>query len=54
VWTGLCRADDIGKNNNDGTIEIQFVEPQAAAADAEVDDAVVINVTLYLRDSNAA
>lgn len=49
----IMRADDIGKNNNDGTIELQFCEPETAAADAEVADGAVINVTFYLRDSIA-
>lgn len=54
VWTGIVRDDDIGQGANDGTIEIQFVEPELAAADAEVNDGVIINVSLYLRDSFAA
>jgi hypothetical protein len=49
----LMRDDDIGTGANDGTIELQFVEPQTAAADAEVADGAIINVTFYLRDSLA-
>lgn len=55
-WVGTVRADDIGKNNNDGTIEIQFIDPNGATVtvpDAELQDGTVINVSMYLRDSIA-
>ncbi|MCA1824418.1 MAG: hypothetical protein LC640_09195 [Frankia sp.] len=50
----LMRDDDIGTGANDGTIEVQFIDPRVSLADAELADGAIINISLYLRDSLAA
>lgn len=53
-WLGTIRDDDIGVGANDGTVEIQFIDPNGATVtvpDTEVQDGAIINVTLILRDS---
>lgn len=44
----LIRDIDIGEGADDGTVEIQFVEPQTAAADAELMDAAAFSFYLLL------
>lgn len=51
--SSIMRDDDIGTGANDGTIEVQFIDPRVSLADAEVADGAIINVSLYLRDSLA-
>jgi len=49
----VLRADDVGRNNNDGTFEVQFVQTNSGNADTEVNDGAVIKLTLFLCDSTS-
>jgi len=52
---GFIRADDVSRNNNDGTFELQWVISTATGqADTELADGTVMKVTLWLADSSAS